>query len=133
MPRRISRVVPLVVCCWFSFATAWAAPRPDLWPRWEAHDPASTTGVDHRAWDAFLVTYLVTNHPSGVNRLRYAQVSAEDKAALARYVGALAAAPVSKLRREEQQAYWINLYNALTVKVILDHYPVKSIRDIKSG
>ena len=30
----------------------------------------------------------------------------------------------------EQQAYWINLYNALTVQVILDHYPVDSIRDI---
>ena len=32
--------------------------------------------------------------------------------------------------RDEQLAYWINLYNALTVKVILDHYPVKSILDI---
>jgi hypothetical protein len=37
---------------------------------------------------------------------------------------------VSGLRRGEQKAYWINLYNALTVDVILDHYPVKSIRDI---
>ena len=27
-------------------------------------------------------------------------------------------------------AYWINLYNALTIKVILDHYPVESIWDI---
>ncbi len=26
--------------------------------------------------------------------------------------------------------YWINLYNALTVRVVLDHYPVDSIRDI---
>jgi hypothetical protein len=38
--------------------------------------------------------------------------------------------PVRSLRRDEQLAYWINLYNALTVKVILDHYPVKSIRSI---
>jgi hypothetical protein len=37
---------------------------------------------------------------------------------------------VSRLNRNEQKAFWINLYNALTVKVILDHYPVKSIRDI---
>lgn len=29
-------------------------------------------------------------------------------------------------------AYYINLYNALTVKLILDHYPVKSIRDIQN-
>ncbi len=30
----------------------------------------------------------------------------------------------------EQMVYWINLYNALTVKLILDHFPVESIRDI---
>ena len=32
-----------------------------------------------------------------------------------------------------QLAYWINLYNALTIKVVLDHYPVASIRDIRLG
>ena len=35
--------------------------------------------------------------------------------------------------RDEQLAYWINAYNAYTVKLILDHYPVKSIKDIKDG
>ena len=37
---------------------------------------------------------------------------------------------VSGLGRDEQCAYWINLYNALTLEVVLDHYPVASIRDI---
>ncbi|MDN3689613.1 DUF547 domain-containing protein [Cyclobacterium jeungdonense] len=32
--------------------------------------------------------------------------------------------------REEQLAYWINAYNAFTIKLIIDHYPVESIRDI---
>jgi len=35
--------------------------------------------------------------------------------------------------RDEQLAYWINAYNAFTVKLIVDHYPVKSIKDIKNG
>ncbi len=35
--------------------------------------------------------------------------------------------------RDERLAYWINAYNAYTVKLILDHYPVKSIKDIKRG
>ncbi|MGI9290637.1 MAG: DUF547 domain-containing protein, partial [Gammaproteobacteria bacterium] len=35
--------------------------------------------------------------------------------------------------RAEQQAYWINLYNALTVEEILANYPVKSIRKIDSA
>lgn len=40
------------------------------------------------------------------------------------------AVEVSSLNRSEQKAFWINLYNGLTVKLILDHYPVESIRDI---
>jgi hypothetical protein len=36
-----------------------------------------------------------------------------------------------KRPRSEQKAHWINLYNALTIKVVLEHYPVKSIRGIK--
>lgn len=35
--------------------------------------------------------------------------------------------------REERLAYWINAYNAYTVKLIVDYYPTKSIRDIKNG
>jgi hypothetical protein len=46
------------------------------------------------------------------------------------YLASLQGTAVSRLSRPEQKAYWINLYNALTVKTILDHYPVKSIRDI---
>ncbi len=33
----------------------------------------------------------------------------------------------------ERLAYWINAYNAFTVKLILDHYPLESIKDIKRG
>ncbi len=32
--------------------------------------------------------------------------------------------------RDERLAFWINAYNAFTVKLILDHYPVRSIRSI---
>lgn len=40
---------------------------------------------------------------------------------------------VNQLSPTEQKAFWINAYNALTVKVILDRYPVKSIRHINFG
>ncbi|MBI3124022.1 MAG: DUF547 domain-containing protein [Ignavibacteriales bacterium] len=39
----------------------------------------------------------------------------------------------SKLSREEKLAYWINAYNAFTLKAIVDAYPVKSINDLHSG
>ena len=32
-----------------------------------------------------------------------------------------------------QKAFWINAYNAFTIKLICDHYPVQSIKDIKKG
>lgn len=108
----------------------WAAPRADLWERWKQHDPSSTVRVDHAPWRTFLHKYLVTDHPDGVHRLRYGDVALQDRLALGDYVKALEDVGVTGLNRREQMAYWINFYNALTVKVVLDHYPVKSIRHI---
>lgn len=48
------------------------------------------------------------------------------------YVRGLAALKPSQMTRNEAYAYWANLYNAITLEVILDSYPVKSIKDIKS-
>jgi hypothetical protein len=111
-------------------SSAYAAPAPDLWPRWQANVSDSKTVVDHRPWDMILKKYLITTHPSGINRFRYGDVSPEDSNSLTQYLDQLQQVRVSFLNRKEQLAFWINLYNAMTVKVILDHYPVKSIRDI---
>jgi len=37
------------------------------------------------------------------------------------------------LSADEATVYWANLYNALTLQIVLENYPVKSIREIKSG
>jgi hypothetical protein len=65
-----------------------------------------------------------------VNRFDYGAMRPEDKQRLEDYLVKLQAIPVSELNRDEQRAFWVNLYNALVVKVILDHYPVDSILDI---
>jgi hypothetical protein len=105
------------------------APKADLWPRWQAHQESSTQTIDHGAWDAFLGRYVIYSG-DGINRVDYGKVGAADRAALAAYVDRLSGLPISTHNRPQQRAYWINLYNALTVRVILDHYPVDSIRDI---
>ena len=46
------------------------------------------------------------------------------------YIELLSSIEVSKLNPGEQKAYWLNFYNALTIQVVLDHMPVKSILDI---
>lgn len=112
-------------------APASAAPKAEPWLFWAANDPAGKVRVDHTPWDRFLKKYVVTNHSSGINRVRYADVSTEDRKGLDAYVQYLRQVEVTRLNRSEQKAYWINLYNALTMKVVLGRYPVNSILDIK--
>jgi hypothetical protein len=110
-----------------------AAPDAVLWPRWLAHDEASRAQIDHSVWDRFLAAYLDDRHPSGIHRMAYAAVSIEDKLKLEGYVRHLQRQPVSRLGRAEQKAFWINLYNAATVLLVLDHYPVTTILKIRLG
>lgn len=111
-------------------ASAGAAPQPELWPRWTAHDDESSASVNHRAWGAFLDAYLVTGTDSGVHVVRYADVTAADAERLRSYVDMLQTVPVTELTRARQFAYWVNLYNAYTVELILENYPLETIRDI---
>ena len=111
-------------------APGYGAPAAKLWPRWLSHNADSLILVDHTDWDLLLQHYVNADHPSGINRFRYSSVSPEDRRRLKDYLRKMQEIQVSGLNRNEQKAYWINLYNALTVTVILDHYPVKSIRDI---
>ena len=108
---------------------AHAAPAAKLWARWEAHEPTSTTRIDHALWGEFLNQFLVQS-TDGINRITYAQAGDKGRDQLDRYIDDLIALPISTYNRREQMAYWVNLYNALTVQVVLDHYPVDSIRDI---
>ena len=105
------------------------APSADLWPRWEQHDPTSAERIDFSQWDALLKRYLKSS-PDGVNRVDYATFRTGGKAELESVIAKLTALPISSYARDEQMAYWINLYNAVTVQAILDHYPVDSIRDV---
>jgi len=117
--------IGLLLICSASLAAA----KPDLWEFWLQNDPSSEITVDHSTWDQFLQSYLLDGN-GGVNQVRYGQVSPADRAKLEGYIRKLEQMPVSRLQRAEQKPFWINLYNAVTVKVIIDHYPVKSIRDI---
>jgi len=110
-------------------SSGFAAPRAELWDFWLSHDESSTATVDHSYWNTFLKAYVVTGK-DGINRVMYDRVSQQNRQALSKYINNLAKVSVRSLSRKEQLPYWINLYNALTVNLILDHYPVKSIRDI---
>ena len=111
-------------------APATAAPSAEPWPLWERRDSASTASVDHGFWAGFLRRYLKTGCADGINRIDYAAVGKQDRDALEADLGRQSAVPISRYDRGEQRAFWTDLYNELTVLVVLRHYPVGSIRDI---
>ncbi len=93
----------------------------------------SPAAADDAAYDALLGRY-VSASADGVNRVDYARWSANaaDRAALDAYVSELSGQRPSAFARERAFAYWVNLYNAVTLQVIIERYPVRSIRDIRS-
>lgn len=108
-------------------------PDADLeFPAFAASDNQSTLRIDNTNWNAFLGRYVVTN-PDGVNRVRYGDVTADDRRLLDDYIVLLESTDPTALASDEQLSYWINLYNAVTIAVVLDHFPLDSIRKIKSG
>lgn len=109
--------------------TATAAPEAELWPRWQAHVAGAAAAIDHGGWDRFLSRYAHRG-ADGIVRVAYGEVAATDRRMLDSYIDGLAATPIDRFDRPEQEAFWINLYNALTMRIVLDHYPVRSIRDI---
>ncbi len=120
----------LLLLSWLPAATA--APSAKPWPLWEAHDAASQQNIEHGAWDRWLSQWVEPG-ADGINRVDYGRIGEADRAELRGYIDALAALEISRYNRAEQQAYWINLYNALTVQLILDNPDVSSIRKIKDG
>lgn len=127
-----SHKILLSVVIFGMFSSVFSAPAKNLWPHWSVYQASSTSRVDHRVFQEFLNRYVHTS-PSGINLVSYNLVTSEDKVLLKSYLKQLSQIPISQYNRNEQLAYWINLYNALTIDLVLQHYPVKSILDIKLG
>lgn len=104
----------------------------DLWR--ESGDKKES--IDHSRWQTILTTYItekqVNQDTPAINLFSYGKVSAEHKQLLKRYLDDLQAIDPREYTEKEQFAYWVNLYNALTVDLILDNYPVKSITKLGS-
>lgn len=128
--RLMSKAWLILAIVLLTVTSSRAAAKPELWAKWQQNDSRSREKIDHRGWDEFLKKYVVASHPSGINRVRYAMVTPEDRTALKNYLTTLQSLAISSYNRAEQKAYWINLYNALMVDLVLSRFPVVSVRDI---
>ncbi|MFP5221850.1 MAG: DUF547 domain-containing protein [Acidobacteriota bacterium] len=98
-------LISLAVCLSLAAASAWAQP------------------VDNALFAQVLSRHVRDGH------VDYSGLKA-DPSRLDAYLAQLAAADLPSLSEPERFAAYINLYNATTIKLILDHMPVASIRDI---
>lgn len=121
MNTRFSGVI-MVVALWCSAANVNGCSA-------QTPSPTDAPTVTHVLWDSLLHRHVKANGFVDYKGM------VRDSAELNRYLTLLSAAnPDAKnWSREEKMSFWINAYNAFTVKLIVDHYPVKSIKDIKRG
>lgn len=85
--------------------------------------------ISHQLWDD-----LLKKHVSAEGQVDY-KGFISDSTKFNQYLSSLSKNHPNDVNwsQEEKLTYWINAYNAYTVKIIVDNYPVKSIKDIASG
>jgi hypothetical protein len=88
---------------------------------------ATTAPPDYGIWNQLLSRYY-----DPVRGMNYCDLKAKDGKTLDDLRRRLASVDPASLAAPEQLAYWINLYNVNVVATVVDHYPVKSIRDIST-
>ena len=105
---------------------ALAAPKSELWPYWNQSRSDSNIEVDHQLWQS-LLSRFVRESADGINRVAYREFDEAAKLELSNYLESMSRVVPTQLNQNEQLAYWINLYNAQTIQVVLDHPKKKSI------
>jgi len=116
--------------------TAYAEPPAELIEFWDDFEEESGIQVKHAPWQEILDAYLNDQHPSGISRFDYDGVSDSDLEKLREYLSYLQRLDPRQFNKAEAKAYWINLYNAAVVELLVDASKsdtVNSIRELRSG
>lgn len=81
---------------------------------------------DHASWTVLLTRYVRNGN------VDYRGLAGERRGGFDAYLRSLQAASASEpaFSRDERMAFWINAYNAFTIRLLLDNYPIGSIRSI---
>jgi len=95
---------------------------------------AAQAASPHAAWTSILQDYVSAPDAQGLTHFGYGKLKANaaDKTKLVNYIKSLEATNTDALSRNEAIAHYSNLYNALTIDLILQNYPLGSIRKAKT-
>ena len=104
------------------------APKPEPVKVEKVEAPKKISSVNHSVFDGLLRKYV-----SATGKVNYKGLKSAEST-LNQYLGLLEKIKVGDLNgKNEKMAFWINAYNAYTLKLILKNYPLKSITDLHGG
>ena len=93
-----------------------------------AESPSEVKSFGHGPWDALLKSYVSEDGPV---RYKDWKANADDLKALDTYIEALAGANIVAMSKPAQLAFYINAYNAYTIKAVLERYPISSVMKVE--
>lgn len=128
MPKKI--FTHLLLLFFLSTTAVHALSYKRLWPQWLVNNPRSTQTISHQLWQQFLDDYLILNNEQ-ITLVNYEHIKPKGTNLLNRYLKEMSEIDIAHYNRQEQLAYWINLYNALTVQTVASYYPVANIQEIR--
>ncbi|MBX2849908.1 MAG: DUF547 domain-containing protein [Acidiferrobacterales bacterium] len=117
----------------FTLGEVQAAPKSSEIRFWNDSEEQSVLEPDYSQWAEFLEKYVVPNADQDINRLRYSEVTEDDKNALDDFVDYLQKMDPRQLNKQRQKAYWLNLFNVRIVQRVLDEEPESSIKELGRG
>ncbi len=132
--RELFFVFIMLVLAFFLFQTsANAAPKAKEIKFWNDSEKLSQLAFDDSKWVSILETYVIKNHPSGVNRFDYQAVTDADKVKLNEFIDYMQQLDPRQLNKAWQKAYWLNLFNAALIQEVLESEPESSMREMGRG
>lgn len=99
---------------------------------WNKSNESATATITHVQWQSLLSRY-VYRAEDNTTWFNYDNVSRADMSQLAAYLTAMQQIDPRDYPKAEQMAYWINVYNALTISTVLKAWPVNSIKSVGNG
>lgn len=86
----------------------------------------------HKAFSKMLSQYVKMSADKTSSKVDYKNFNKKDLEIYLKSISAVSKKEFGTFTKNEQLAFFINAYNAFTIKIILDNYPLKSIKDIGS-
>lgn len=92
--------------------------------------PSAAWPFDFSGWDGLLKKHVAPTRLAGVHLAGVDYVALKKDPSFGKLVAQLKTfSPATFKTHKEKLAFWINVYNIMAVKMVLDHYPVESIKD----